>query len=1035
MNNIELINASAGSGKTYNLTNRVVDIIKNGADPEALMATTFTNKAAAELRERIRVELLEKGYAEEANRISDGFIGTVNSICARLLKEYSIEAGMSPAIETMPEEDRTKIFNISIDNVMEMQAEKIEPVARRMGLNGGGSGYGANADWRDYVKRVVDLARSNRLSPERLMEGAIDSWEAFEAVLNEPCDRNIDKELMDAINVAVSVLELIESPKKTTLGALEELKKCQSRIKNNSLSWEDWMRLSKLKAAKDGQEEIAPVISVAEDVLSHPKFHADVKLMIEGVFNCAASALMEFDTYKKEHGLMDFTDQETHILDMAQNNESFKASLRDRIRVLMVDEFQDTSPIQLALFLALNELAGKSVWVGDPKQAIYGFRGTDPQLMDEVVSAIGESKVLDYSWRSKEKLINFTNELFSEAFHEIGREKVCLKIPLERTEKARGGYIEEWHLLAKNNPEESGVIASGVRDLLSRFPEIKPGDIAVLCRTNNSCIEIAKMLNLLGIRASVGQGNLMDTRECRMAIDALRYMNNKSDTLALAEIIKMSSEVLPGRDWLGDLMENPDDTKEKWNEEALLGPLNEGRDNIRNWTPLEALEQAISRMGLLRIVKSWANPDQSISNLDTLRGVCGEYIDMCSSHRSTATIDGFINYLNEAEKEQAKGIGENTVNLVTYHGSKGLEWPWVVLSGLDKRANVDVFGVNIDVAEEFDPSNPLANRKIRFWPWPFGKQKSCPLLDDKIDELPIKQKAIKKAESEERRLLYVGMTRAKDGLVMAFRDGSRGMKTGWIDAMKDAGGKQVIEWDTELGEKTIMLGNKEIPVTAYLYSYKEEIFSEKLSRKVEFLSSLPEKQIDYPIARISPSLMERSTDCEERSWKIEHNFGSRIRINGKPKMDKLGNAVHAYFAVEHKVKAGEERLMLAQRIMKNWDMEEFVEYSEVVDAGNHLNEFIGANYPECKIHREWPMFMRNEQGQVIQGWIDMLIETKDGYVIIDHKDYPGRDVIERAEKYKTQLIAYEEAVEKSTGRPVVDILLHFPISGLILSLK
>jgi ATP-dependent exoDNAse (exonuclease V) beta subunit len=152
-------------------------------------------------------------------------------------------------------------------------------------------------------------------------------------------------------------------------------------------------------------------------------------------------------------------------------------------------------------------------------------------------------------------------------------------------------------------------------------------------------------------------------------------------------------------------------------------------------------------------------------------------------------------------------------------------------------------------------------------------------------------------------------------------------------------------------------------------------------------------------------------------------------------MDKLGNAVHAYFAVEHKAKAGEERLMLAKRIMKNWDMEDFIEYFEVTDAGKRLSEFLEINYSGCKIFREWPMFMRNDEGQVIQGWIDMLIETREGYVIVDHKDYPGADVIERAEKYKTQLIAYEEAVEKSTGRPVVDILLHFPISGLILKLK
>jgi ATP-dependent exoDNAse (exonuclease V) beta subunit len=158
--------------------------------------------------------------------------------------------------------------------------------------------------------------------------------------------------------------------------------------------WSDWIRLSKLKSAKDGQDFIDPVKVIADNVLRHPQFHEDVKQIITGVFGCASDALRDYDLYKKDHGLMDITDQETRILDMAINNDAYKSSLRGRIQMLMVDEFQDTSPIQLALFFALTELAGKSVWVGDPKQAIYAFRGTDPQLMNDIMSLIGNVECL-----------------------------------------------------------------------------------------------------------------------------------------------------------------------------------------------------------------------------------------------------------------------------------------------------------------------------------------------------------------------------------------------------------------------------------------------------------------------------------------------------------------------------------------------------------------------------------------------------------------------------------------------------------------
>ena len=1035
MNNIQMINASAGSGKTYNLTNRILESIKDGLDPEALMATTFTKKAAAELRERIRVRLLQEGYADEANRISDGFIGTVNGICARLLKEYALEAGMSPAVETMPEEDSTRIFNISIDGVIEKYAKSIEPLAKRMELDGGGSGYSQRADWRDYVKRVVDLARGNRISSKALGDCALASWQAFEELLHSPSDRNLDKEMEASINVAMSGLKSIESPKKATLKVMDALKGCKSRIENGGLTWADWVRISKLKPAKDGQDEVAALTILADDVLVHPKFHKDIKQMIDGVFDCAAKALLEYEAYKKEHGLMDFADQETHILDMAQGNESFKASMRDRISRLMVDEFQDTSPIQLALFLALNELAGESVWVGDPKQAIYGFRGTDPQLMDEVVSSIGESDILHFSWRSKENLIAFTNALFSAAFHETEDEKVCLKIPPERAEKDSGGCLEEWHLPVKNNKNEAQAIAVGVRDLLRRIDGIKPGDIAVLCRTNNNCVEIAGALRVLGIRASIGQGNLMETKECRLAIDALRYMNNKRDTLALAEIIKISSEAWPDRDWLSELMENPEAAKEKWHKEALLDALNEGRNHIRHWTPLEALEEAISRVGLLKTVKSWPDPEKAISNLDALRGICGEYIDLCSTRRSAATIDGFVTHLGESDIEQAKGIGEGTVNLVTYHGSKGLEWPWLVLTGLDAEAKASVFGADIEASGKFDSANPLANRSIRFWPWPFGSQKGYGLLDERIDALEIKRQIIDKAEREKRRLLYVGMTRAENGLAMAFRDDGSKIKTGWIDAMRDENGNRLINWDSEIGEKTINVGKESIEILAYQYMPEDAETFEAESRKAEFFPKLSRISINHPAARLSPSLLQNNSNCEERSWSLVHDFESRIKINGKAEMDKLGNAVHAYFAAEYKVKAEEERPKLAKDIVENWGMEEFIGYTDLVGAGDRLNGFLDEKYPGGKAFREWPMFMKNDKGQVIQGWIDMLIETKEGYVIIDHKDYPGTDVLERAEKYNPQLLAYKEAVEKSTGRPVVDILLHFPISGFILKLN
>lgn len=1029
MKNIELINASAGSGKTFNLTQRIVEALKNGIAPEELMATTFTNKAADELRERIRVDLLKNRQIEEAGRIYDGFIGTVNSICARLLKEYALDAGMSPAIDVMPENDGDRIFNIAIDSAIELYAGSMEASAQRLQLDGRGTGFSQNDDWRNHVKKIADLARSNLILPDTLRECAANSWETIQMIFDPPVRKNLDKELMDAITLAVNHLESIEITTQRTQKVLDDLKAIKKRFDNKYSIWSDWVRLTKLVPGVAETDIVAPVCAAADRVLCHPQFQEDVRQIIEGSFQCAIGALEGYEAFKKEHGLMDFTDQETRVLDLCRNNTAFTASMRDRIRLIMVDEFQDTSPVQLALFLALNELAGHSVWVGDPKQAIYGFRGTDPQLMEEVVALIDGAKVLGYSWRSRENLLNFTNALFSQVFHEMGPDKVFLKVPPERAELAKGGRLEAWYLTVSNNSDEAAAIANGVRSLIEKNPDINPGDIAVLCRTHSWCRDIAAELENLGVRASVGKGSLLDAKECQLAIAALRYMNDPVDTIALAEIMQLADD---SGNWLTDLMSDPDQTRQLWHASPIAMRLNEGRSHVPYWTPLEALEQAINRIDLLTYIKSRPNPGLAISNLDALRGACREYIELCRAHRNAATIGGFVVYLNEMTPEQAEGTGEQTVNILTYHGAKGLEWPWVVLTGLGKEPRYDVFGVHIEAAQRFDPKNPLADRRIRYWPWFFGSQRRYPQLNERLDGLAYEAVIWTMTDREEQRLLYVGMTRAKDGLVLAIRKQGNNLKTAWLDVLTGADEQSVIKWDADPANTMLQVGNTEIPINVTEYDAGDMGLPGLAADEDQYVPDWSISSFDYPPARISPSSLCEST--ESVAFDILHDYNSRINITGQPEMNALGSAVHAYLALDYKEMTEEEKLGTIQRILKNWGVETALEPGELLSAGQKLQDFINQHYPGCKVFNEWPILLRNDKNQIMQGWIDLLVETADGYVIIDHKSYPGTDNEERVKEYAPQLMAYKEAVEKATGKPVIKILLHLPVSGLILKI-
>ena len=346
-----------------------------------------------------------------------------------------------------------------------------------------------------------------------------------------------------------------------------------------------------------------------------------------------------------------------------------------------------------------------------------------------------------------------------------------------------------------------------------------------------------------------------------------------------------------------------------------------------------------------------------------------------------------------------------------------------MLTGLDSKSKENIFGVNIEAAEKFDAANPLGDRKIRYWPWPFGAQKKYDALDIEIDALPLKSNMRDKAESEEQRLLYVGMTRAKDGLVLALRKSSDGssLKSAWLDILKDASGEQVVKMSTDINKRCIQIGKALIQFDIYGYGTENAALPSLTSDDSEFIPRLPDSPKNFPYARVSPSqLPYNPDDTEKDELKIVEVIGKRINIKGSPEMDILGNAVHAYFAVDYECLAADDQTNLARKILKNWGMEDSIDHTDLVDAGQRLTDFIHRKYKGYKSYREWPVSMRNKEGQIIQGWIDLL-KTPAGYVIIDHKDYPGKDVLDRMKSMRPSC----ERIKKSLKRQRAGLLLIY----------
>ncbi len=1037
LNTIELISAGAGTGKTYRLTERIVEEVTSGVEPDRIMATTFTVKAAAELRERVRESLARQGRADLGIRIDDAYVGTVHSLCFRLLKEYAIDAGISPDIEVLPEGDADRIFNIAVETAVESVADKLEPIAYRMSRTGAGSGNAREGDWRDDVRAIVGSARANGIAPAELRGHAAETIALWETVVSTEGPPPTVQALIEAATGAVEQLDAIEKPFKGTQEVTDSLRQFLAESsRETSVPWKWWLGLAGTTPKRDAEGILDHVHAIARRVCETPQFLEDFQTLVEGVYACAAEALDLFSEYKRARGLTDFDDLETSLLSLLTDSTDVQQGIRERIDVVMVDEFQDTSPMQLALFLELHRITGRSVWVGDPKQAIYAFRGTDPALMTQVADLIDSRETLSRSWRSRQAILDATNAIFTQALYDTPREKVELTLPDQRSEAGQGGRVSAWYLDSGNKSDDAGAIAAGVRSLLDTQPERLPGEVAVLCRSNSHCSAVADALNTQGIRASLSAGLLTETREIQIILAGLRYLAENEDTLALTELIVLIS---PQEGCLSALITAPDETLTAWKHEQIPAELSRIGERADQLSVMEAVDAVIAVTDIPRIVSAWSRPDVRRGNIETLRGLAREYEEVQHAAGTPASVHGFTDYVGGNETRQAQGSGSDSCVVTTYHGAKGLEWPVVILAELDKTFEGTPFGVHIIPAERFDPTTPLAGRRIHYWPWPFGLKKKFPHLERQLAETLL-QKQIRTAQHDESiRLLYVGATRPKDHLIMTVRNrtdqGLEKPNDSWLRRLTDRDGHPLIQWPAARGDTQLPVGTVSVSVDISVHAPESgtDDRSNPEQQRGGADPKWPVRDVMEPVERVPrmivPSQIGDDTPVHAAVQLSE--TGPTVHVTSQPTgsdpdSTDLGNGVHAVFACAplHRIPGK------ASDILRRWGVEE--EIADAVTAAvDALDAYLYQRYSVTGLYREWPVFLRLETGEEMQGWIDLLVETPEGWVIVDHKTYHGKDPATEAARYGLQLSRYRHAVESATGKPVTDTLINFPLLGVV----
>lgn len=1049
MTQLEVVRAGAGSGKTTDLCQVVSDAVAGGLDPARVMATTFTKKAAAELKGRIQAKLLSGDGAEadaqrNADRLELAAIGTVHSVAHQLLSRYAIELGLSPRLEVMTEQTGDRAL---ADLLGAIPAEDWRPLAdgaERLGIN-------------DLHRRVLGLLaakRGNRISDEDFIAQMDASAQRVCELLAPDGVDSVEPAEHQLYELADDALASIDLLVNDTTGVTAKAKQALRQLKSKRIShWGSYLQARRIAAGKkSGADALLDGLrNHAAQVCTNPRLHSDMRDFNSALARQTIRLESQYVEYKVERGLVDFTDLEILLLRLLED-ESLATRLAEDFDLVLVDEFQDTNPLQLAIFLELRRFSPRSRWVGDPKQAIYGFRDTDPALIDNVWrSATDATRTeLPSNYRSQRGLVQLVGALFSPLFGDD-----AIQDP-QKPAMDRG--VERWLFESKNQTDDQMALACGVAQLAAEGNRF--GDIAILERSNRLMQPIAAAFDELGIPYLLARAGLFSTREGATVLAGLRLVADRNDSLAAATIIHLLSEPEQETpDWIAerlqvlraqeaqDVVASTADGAEEtaptrtfmipWEGDTRLESIEEIDSSLLS--PTLVVQRVIEAMSLPTLVQRWGDPARRCSNLDSILRHTREYEELAIDSGLAATLSGLILHLEQLVSDELDlrypPQGHNSVTLMTYHAAKGLEWPIVILSGLNSNKSPRMFSPVVTGGGQAE-SDPLEGRTLRAWTWPFGVtdgpygglRKGSGLEDAALASEEGQARAARESE-ENSRLLYVGATRAKDKLVFAHRTSNYALLENLTNV------DTLLNPNLGAGEHELA-GTDTTFVVRHLQPSMAEGCRIELREQERWVSlAAASEPAEFDRRFHSPSQI--TSVAGVTAVNIEQLAGQSYfpAAAEEDQYTAIGDAVHSYFAALPSMRTLDDTVKerVAERCLNAFSVSGTFAPSVIVATGNRFVDWMDSKYPGAQWLTEIPITTARAAGGNWNGTVDLVLELADGtFVIIDHKSAPiRRQYCEaKAATYTGQLAAYKEMMQAEKNA-VVLTSIHFPLAGVV----
>ena len=1139
-----LVSAAAGSGKTKVLVDRLMGYLTDPVQPANLdefLMITYTKAAAAELRGKIAAKLSERLAENPENRhlqhqmqrLYLTKISTVHAFCADILREYAYMLDIPADFRVAEENECRELRDHTVERLLESAYDNAEndPDFRAF--------VDAQALGRDdrlvsqIILKVYDAARCH-LDPQKWLDGCINNTLAENATdaaqtiwgaylvnnLHSYLDLQIDA--MQACANAASASEGMENPAALLSDTVNQLKNLRAAttwdeiVRRKSIEYGS-LRFSKKRTDKELAERIKLVRAVCKKGLEKrlKSFADESAQVLADVLTTAASVRgivglvrrfdREYDRAKRARRVMDFGDLEHNCLNLLLGKRrsgptTAAQEIGNRFREIMVDEYQDSNAVQDAIFSALTEQRQNCFMVGDVKQSIYQFRLADPGIFLEKYNTYvpaenakpgeGRKVMLSRNFRSGGDVLKSVNDVFSYCMSEnvgglVYGEEESLREGIPHNPLGEP-EVELWTIPVEETTyiEEAAFVAQRIQQLLDgthyvrskdELRPIRPEDIAILLRSPNSVgIYFQWALQDLGIRCVTSGGeDLLQTEEVAVLRAILQTVSNpRQDIPLLAALVSpvfgfTADEIAAFRAGnrrccVYDSLVKSNSPKAK----AFLQSLQLLRREARMHTIAQLIEKIFLLTRMDSIYAAMEGGDARKDNLQT-------FYTLACDFESTARrdLEQFLEHLTAMDGKglivSAEQSATGAVTLTSIHKSKGLEYPVVFVCGLSREFNRESTRDHVLCDQELGLGLSFVDTKNRVrYPTVAKRAIAAKISADSL--------------SEELRVLYVALTRAKDRLIMTYASRKLDENLYKIVSRMDMCKPELLTTDvvcpgewvlmtalrrTEAGE-LFKLGGKPLETTPGDPTWMIKVASapsecvaspEMQEEKATLPDGVVEKlqqslKFTYPhmAATVSPSKLTatgrkgriKDAEAAENAPAVEKMpISWRKPGAGQTSGKEIGNAVHALMQhIRFDVCADETSIAqeLERLIAEGFLTREQGSYIDCRKIAAFFTSNLGCKLCSApEVVREFKFSILDDgtrydpvldgEKVLLQGVVDCAVIEEDGITVIDFKtDYVTEDtVINRARHYAPQVEAYAQALERIYQKPIKEAALYF----------